>query len=1447
MVTLGIVLSTVLICLLLLGLWRNLKREYQIRYHSLSFNVTGELVVEKLRVSQDESFSLSLDSLAVQWDWYPLLKGQLDISNLYGNHLYLDLLATDSEDQSGGSILPTQVRNINLQNVRVRLRGQEDSTEVSFVALRIPEASVKEEITIDSLLLDEARIGYHYYTEPKKIPATADTISFSMADLPAFTVGHLKVSQSSIDYRNTEQSHQLTNMELALSGWKSDKLLNFHLDQLAFTYQDTLDLNLNVEEGQVSEPAETRLENIRLQFSGLALHFGALDLKTEDSLAGNLQILPSSLSFGALKRWYPDILSAMSPEIADDSLIQFAGDLSFTGGQLIFDSLSVGMLEETRMHVLGKVDWSADTVQFDLAFDDFYSSRADLNTFLLYQDYNDFFLWPSAAEGQATLRGNPDYFDIRSGLSTPEGVLSINSLIRYDEQDNLNYTINVRSDSLLVGPLVDYLPLDIPHAQLGVAIQGLLAEDARQDYFRMDLSSEGMEVEGRQLENIHFTYFFNNAYDSLWGQLNDPLAKMNMRGALKGGDTSAITFSGRVSDFSSQLITDALPLQAFETQFDGAYRWQGDDFYAIDLNTRNAYAQNTDSTLTKIPDAAMAYQEEGAQIYTAVRTDNHKIFSLQTDTSLYSLQTASDDWLEQLPDTEMMLAIDLDSVSMMHLTGYPIALDLRKLKLTQENGVLSMYWDAPYLQYADAYLHQLLFELEAEEAQKTAYLSLQSLNNPYLPLERLRVDLSQTEDFYQVDVGGLISELQESLSFGLDLQAEDSSYTLRLDEQRPFMLVGSAWQVYQNKGLEFDKDFSLMSGDINLKKDRAQVSFNTSPNGMVHLQLDSLRLADILYAVDTQRLAEGTFMADIAYEPNIGKLNWQAELNDILLSDIAFGNVYSKGYYQEDSLQADIVLNAKHATGKVHLADTGNGPEYLLDLTTLDLDLLKNTDVLPESFSIQGLLSARLRGSLDTLDHVSGYFALQDAEVALADVSSTFFLPADTVFIDEGSLQLRELVLYDVDNNPLTMGGSVKLWPLPYADLEIESEQFRLLDDNNNQADIRGSLMMRADLSLEGSTDNLRAAGKLETLPGAYIRYLFRGSISMSEASNVVTFVAFDQLDQKEEVLNSSGGQNAINWNVDLNIDNANLEVILNEISQENVKLNVGGEIRLRSGSDYLPMVYGSLNANTGRAIIFPPMVPNLDLDIESANLVWQGDPLNPSISFVGVETVKASPRGLSTAFKDRYDMVDFEVLLGLNEVNFSNLAPTFDLQSTDGTVNTFLQGLGPEQREKYAIDLLVFGSIASESAAGASRALESVVSKMNEIASRNFTKTDVSFGVVQYQNEGNGPVSPTQTSVNYQITKQLLQDRMFLTIGGNVGNYDASSAAPNSQLIGNFEVGYRLSRKPEISIIGARKHVYEGVIDGDIIRSSIGLTYRRSYPDWDAIFSSRGKKLEKK
>lgn len=1436
----GIIGLSLLVLLLLAigyGLWRSLESQYQIQYLSFSFDRSGQLKVKNLRISQAESFSFTSDSLAVRWHWMALLRGQLEMENLYVKGLFLDLHPTASESENESVFFPTRCRDIILEDARFFLQREEDTTELHLASLRISNASINKQVIVDSLVLQQAQLAYHYFPQQAKRELPSDTISFAVSDLPSFQIDHLGIHRGRINYQSKEQSHQLDNLELNLNGWKSKDLLNFRLNQLAFTFQDSLDFDVGVEHGEVSDPLKTRLQDIELQFPGLALHIGSLKFRNEEGPEADLQLLPSSLSFGALKRWYPDIMLSLQPGISDDSFITFAGNLSFNKDQLSFDSLSVGLLEKTRTDISGKLDWSRDTLQFDFAFTDLQTNNTDLHSLLRYQAYNDFFSWPSAATGKATLRGSPQYLDISSTLSTPEGKLEINSLTSIKNEDSLYYSIDLESKSLLLDQLLDYLPLEIPQAQISLSINGLLTEDERQDYLQMKIGSEHLTIEGRKSGDLSFNYYSNNHYDSLWGQINDPMIAMDLQGAIYSGDTSSVSFSGQFSKLSSKFISDQLPLQTLETQYEGTFHWQEDNLSTIYLNTRDAILKNEDSAITEVPDVMWSFRQEGAQISTAIRSADLTVFSLVSDTSFYTLDTETEDWLVKLPNVKASFSLGLDSISMVNLTDQPLALSLNKLDIKKDGETLRMYLDAPHLQYADTHLRQLTGELEANAEQMKAYLSLNSTENNYLPLDSLRIDISQSNDFYQLDVGGLIAELHEPLSFGLDLHAKDSSYMLRLDEERPLMLAGDIWQVKQSEGLVFDHGFSLQAGDLSLRRENTQLTFNTQSDGSIDLQLDALQLSDIFFALDTSRAIDGNLFSSLSYQPKTGEISWQAQVNDILLGTTKLGNIHSEGAYQEDSLATVIALEGKHANADIHLLDKGSGLEFTADISELDFSLLESTDLLDDDISLRGKLSAFVRGKADSLNNASGYITTSDSEVTISDISSSFYLPGDSVYLQQGKLQFNDFTIYDVDKNPLSLSGSIILLPELFADLEINGDAFRLLDNSNSTANISGQLFINTKLSLTGGMDNLTAFGNLDILPGAYLRYLYQGSIGMPEASSIVTFVEFDELDRKNEIFGRSSGQIPINWNVNLNILNTNLEIVLNELSQENIKLSGGGEIRLRGESSPLPTVYGNLTARNGRAIIFPPMVPDLDLNIQQLSLNWQGDPMNPTISFEGVETIKASPRGLSPTLKDRYDLVDFKVFLQLKDTKIDNLSPAFDLQSTDGSVNTYLQGLGPEQREKYAIDLLVFGNIASESVAGAPRALEAVVSKMNEIASRNFNKTDVSFGVVQYQKPGEGPVASTKTSVNYKISRQLFHNRMFLSIGGNMGSYSASPNTHNTHLIGNLEVGYRLRRQPEISLIGARKFVYEGVIDGDIVRSSIGLKFRRNYPDWYSVF----------
>jgi len=1425
---------------LLSRLWQNFADGSNIHIGDFQFDFPAHLTLHDFQMSQPADFQANIGQLEIAWQWAPLFAGEVAVSQLSVSNASITVVGGSSDTAFEVPPVGISLQNASMKNVDFHLLEEEDSLKVSIPALRLNSVQVKDTILVDSLVLQEGNFWYAYFPDSAKTAEPSEPPS--LASVPNFSINAIDIHKGGITLKNPEQTHAFTEIDLALNGWKNSDLLDFQMRKLAFTYQDTLALNFTLKEGEVASNLDTRLHDLSFAFPGLALEFDEIYITQEEKLEGRISLNHSSLSIGALKQLYPDILVVMDPALPNDSLIAFGGNLSFDQGHVHFDSLSLRMMRDTRTLMSGIIDWSGDSTVFDFRFDKLRTLREDLYTFLLYQDYNEFYLWPSNIYGQARLQGNLDFYDIRSALSTNEGFLNIQSTIFYDREENLFYDLAVESDSVLVSQVVDYLPLDVPYGHVKLWMGGLLANNEALDTFRMNISSKKFEVEQHLQENLKFSYFFNNQYDSIWGTLVNDSVNADFRGAYYAADTSRVTFEGTVYDAVPQLLSASIPLNHAQAQYQGSYDYFGDDYYQTTLETMDALVTTTSEESINVPPARLVYQEDVGIIETELLADGREVFYLQTGTELPEFSTENMAWLDTLPATEASLKLEVDSVVFHQLTGYSGDVSIEDFHFQKADNHWSINLLMPNARY-DAYeINNLSFLLEADTASQDGLLTIERVNSPYLPLDSLLLKVSSRQDMYYVDVNTTLAEVDKHLAFALDLLPSSDGYSIQVDEKKGFTLGEYLWEVRQDEGISFDTDFNIHSGNLTLHNENTQLKMETLENGNLQFGVDGLNLSKLVNAIDTSFMAGGMLHANVLYNPQSTVVKWEGEVDQMALNDIEMGNLTGDGNIKGDTLMANLELAHDNHNALVQVEKTGSAYLYSSSLTNFDLGVLQSYPAWPEGYQISGKIQGEVAGTYDSAFTAEGYLLFNETTLVPGDISTELHIPNDTVYLNNDEVVLKDFIIYDAAQNPLTLTGSVKVFPEVFAMMAVKSENFQVINDRNKKAQVKGNMELASDVNILGTPADLAISGSLRFQPGNFVKYTYQGSIDLLDASQVVSFVDFSKIDKQPKVLRKNPATNPIVWNVDVDIENSTLEILLNEVTQEFVRVTMGGQLRLREGPTNTPLVFGSLASVDGRALIFPPVIPDLDLSVEETTLQWNGEADKPLITFRGSETIKASPKGLPS-FEDRNELVSFQALVVLDHVTPDDIALTFDIESSDAPVNTFLKSLPPETRESYAIELLVFGSIGSQSKAENSVVLSSATSKLNEIANRNLEKTDVSFGVEEREVNPGADDGDKQTNLNYKISRGLFKNKFFVSVGGDIGLYGTGAAdAPASHLIGNVELTYILSEKPSISLIGARKHVYEGVIDGDIVRTSMGITYRKSFPNLESIFRKKKK-----
>ncbi len=104
------------------------------------------------------------------------------------------------------------------------------------------------------------------------------------------------------------------------------------------------------------------------------------------------------------------------------------------------------------------------------------------------------------------------------------------------------------------------------------------------------------------------------------------------------------------------------------------------------------------------------------------------------------------------------------------------------------------------------------------------------------------------------------------------------------------------------------------------------------------------------------------------------------------------------------------------------------------------------------------------------------------------------------------------------------------------------------------------------------------------------------------------------------------------------------------------------------------------------------------------------------------------------------------------------------------------------------------------------------------------------------------------RTDLNVSLSKQLLNDRLKVTVGSNFeleGPQNANQKQNN--LAGNVALDYMLSKDGRYLVRAYRKNEYEGELDGYIIETGLNFILTFDYDHFRDLFHSPKEKKQKK
>ncbi len=486
---------------------------------------------------------------------------------------------------------------------------------------------------------------------------------------------------------------------------------------------------------------------------------------------------------------------------------------------------------------------------------------------------------------------------------------------------------------------------------------------------------------------------------------------------------------------------------------------------------------------------------------------------------------------------------------------------------------------------------------------------------------------------------------------------------------------------------------------------------------------------------------------------------------------------------------------------------------------------MKLSGALDGDMSLSGSFTAPLLNGSISCDSVGLFFNM---------LGTTFRFDRDPITVTDNVLDFHEFDIYAVNNNPLTLKGTVdatKMSDMKF-DLSAKANNMQLVGGNSRTADVTGKLFVDLDASVKGPMSFMNIDAMLNVLPATDVTYamaMTSDAISQGQgADGVVKFVNFadsTQVAQADSLTSTLGMR-------------ITAKAIISQGTQIAVNLGEAGKVECNpSGTlNYFQNYVGDMRLNgtlytgTGYANYSLPIIGKKGFDFDqNSHITWNGDILNPTLDIKATDQVKASIQmGGNTR------LVNFLVTLNVGNT-LSAPAVAFDLSTNDDlSVSNELQSMTADQRQQQAISLLLTGMYTGPNAKSVSSGFGEgslyniLASQLNSFLADNIKGIDINLGVNQYETGVNGNTS-TNTSYSYQVSKSLLNNRFKIIVGGN---YTDGSANENFEqnLISDLAFEYILKQTNNMSL-NARlfRHTgYESVLEGEITETGVGLSLRR-------------------
>lgn len=650
---------------------------------------------------------------------------------------------------------------------------------------------------------------------------------------------------------------------------------------------------------------------------------------------------------------------------------------------------------------------------------------------------------------------------------------------------------------------------------------------------------------------------------------------------------------------------------------------------------------------------------------------------------------------------------------------------------------------------------------------------------------------------------------------------------------------GMGFRVHSMQG----DTVSLQNIDVEIRRIRLQEIMSVLPYFPEVTGLFSLEAHYIQTEKDLQLSAEAS-IDELTYE--------RQRIGDIALGATWLpgeqGKQYLNAYLNHD--QVEVLV----ADGK--LLPTRTGKDSLEVNTTLEHFPLRvaNAFIPDQMVTLSGDMDGNLNITGSTEQPlINGELVLDSVAVLSSQYGARFVFDNRPVQIKNNRLLFDKFAIYTTSKNPFTIDGYVDFRDMsrPMANLNMLAQNYTLLDAKRTRESlVYGTVFADFRATVKGPLDGLNMRGNVSLLGNTDVSYVLTDSplTVQDRLGSLVTFTSFSDTTtvvRQEVPTVSLGGLDMVMM---VHIDpSVRVKVDLDAGNDNRIELEGGGDLSMKYTPQGDLTLTGRYTLSGGLMKYALPVIAAKEFAIDNGSYVeWTGNPMDPMLNFKATDRIRAS---VSEGENGGSRMVNFDVSVVVKN-RLDNLSFAFDVAAPeDATVQNELTAMGAEERGKQALYIMVMKTYLGTGPIGGGggglgklnmgSALTSVLSSQINSLMGNLKNASLSVGVEDHDDSETGS---KRTDYSFRYSQRLFNNRFQIVIGGKVSQGENATNDAES-FIDNISLEYRLDRTGTRYIRLFYDKNYESVLEGEITETGVGIMLRKKLDKLSELFIFKKKK----